>query len=326
MILDTYGWNRFLSDHVDAHILQSAEWGELKSQFGWSPMRVGNDGAGAQILIKKIPAGFSIAYIPKGPVGNVTSAFWKEVEQVCRQQRSIFLKIEPDFWSGSHFDLPEGAVPALPIQPAKTIILDLSQGETQLLANLKQKTRYNIHLAEKKEIEVSKWDDLVSFSEMMNLTATRDGFGVHSGHYYQEVYRLFHSTGACELFCAKYQGTPLAAIMVFASQDRAWYFYGASTDTERNRMPTYLLQWHAIQWAISRGCRTYDLWGIPNADERELEEQFSSRSDGLWGVYRFKRGFGGEVKSSPAWDVVYQPLLYKLYSWYSNRRRSDYTG
>lgn len=89
-------------------------------------------------------------------------------------------------------------------------------------------------------------------------------------------------------------------------------------------MPTYLLQWEAMRWAASRGCTVYDLWGIPDEDETVLEDQFSIREDGLWGVYRFKRGFGGQIRRSVgAWDRVYQPLLYKIYQQITARRRLD---
>ena len=111
--------------------------------------------------------------------------------------------------------------------------------------------------------------------------------------------------------------------MAFAHGDTAWYFYGASTDEERNRMPTYLLQWKAIQWAKGKGCKVYDLWGVPDYPENELEEGFLDRSDGLWGVYRFKRGFGGQLQRTiGAWDRVYQPLVYKLYQLWTGRHQS----
>jgi peptidoglycan pentaglycine glycine transferase (the first glycine) len=113
-------------------------------------------------------------------------------------------------------------------------------------------------------------------------------------------------------------------LMAFARGDRAWYFYGASTEEERNRMPAYLLQWEAMRWAGSRGCRWYDLWGVPDAEEEELEANFTQRADGLWGVYRFKRGFGGELKrSAGAWDRVYQPLLYRLIQIYLARHQGE---
>ena len=153
---------------------------------------------------------------------------------------------------------------------------------------------------------------------MMEVTGERDEFGVHTGEYYRRAYQLFHhqddQKNMCELLIASYQGTPLAGLMAFATGQRAWYLYGASNNKERNRMPTYLIQSAAIQWARQRGCTEYDLWGVPDYDEDTLEAQFSERSDGLWGVYRFKRGFGGELKrSAGAYDKVYRPLLYKAY-------------
>jgi len=108
-----------------------------------------------------------------------------------------------------------------------------------------------------------------------------------------------------------------------AHGDSAWYFYGASADQERQRMPTYLLQWEAIRWAKSKGCKIYDLWGVPDHTETLLEQRFMDRSEGLWGVYRFKRGFGGEVRRTiGAYDRVYRPFFYKLYQSWAGRRQS----
>jgi lipid II:glycine glycyltransferase (peptidoglycan interpeptide bridge formation enzyme) len=81
-------------------------------------------------------------------------------------------------------------------------------------------------------------------------------------------------------------------------------------------MPTYAVQWAAMQWAKARGCTTYDLWGVPDFPEAALEKQFTERSDGLWGVYRFKRGFGGELRRTVgSADRVYNKMLYRLYRW-----------
>jgi len=100
------------------------------------------------------------------------------------------------------------------------------------------------------------------------------------------------------MLCAFFGGEALAALMVFQRGRRAWYFYGASSDEYRELMPTYLLQWEAMRWARTNGCETYDLWGVPEASEDQLEAEFPHRSDGLWGVYRFKRGFGGDLHRS----------------------------
>jgi lipid II:glycine glycyltransferase (peptidoglycan interpeptide bridge formation enzyme) len=179
---------------------------------------------------------------------------------------------------------------------------------------MKQKTRYNIRLADRKGVTVQPWTDLRAFAAMTLETAERDQFGAHSHAYFQRAYDLFRPSAGCELFVAEVEGEPVAAMMVFARGQRAWYFYGASLSIHREKMPTYLLQWEAMRWAKARGCTSYDLWGIPDADEKTLEDQFTSRSDGLWGVYRFKRGFGGKIlRSMGSWDLPYSPMLNQLY-------------
>jgi peptidoglycan pentaglycine glycine transferase (the first glycine) len=246
--------------------------------------------------------------------------FWAEVDAVCKNRRAVLLKLELDVWSNEtasivtlHTTLRTSMHD---IQPPRTIIVDLRSAEDEILARMKQKTRYNIRLAEKKGVTVRPWDDLPAFHQMMLVTGGRDGFGVHSLEYYQRAYRLFHPKGMAELLVAEYENRPLAALMVFACGRRAWYMYGASTDEERNRMPTYLLQWEAMRWARSKGAEEYDLWGVPDENEDTLEAHFTERSDGLWGVYRFKRGFGGELRRAvQAMDRVYNPLLYQLYLW-----------
>jgi len=179
---------------------------------------------------------------------------------------------------------------------------------------MKQKTRYNIRLAEKKGVTVRAWDDIESFHKMMLLTGGRDGFGVHSLEYYRHAYELLHPKQMGELLLAEYESKPLAALFIARNGNRAYYLYGASTDEERNRMPTYILQWKAMKWAKARGCEEYDLWGVPDEDESTLEAIFEKRHDGLWGVYRFKRGFGGELKRAvQAMDRIYNPFLYWAY-------------
>jgi lipid II:glycine glycyltransferase (peptidoglycan interpeptide bridge formation enzyme) len=149
----------------------------------------------------------------------------------------------------------------------------------------------------------------------MQLTAERDGFGIHTQAYYQAAHQLFVPAGQGRLLLAEHEGRLLAALVVFALDETACYMYGASSNEGRKLMPTYLLQWEAMLWAKEKGCRFYDLWGVPDEDESVLESEFTRRSDGLWGVYRFKRGFGGQlVRTAGAWDLVYAPQRYRLYA------------
>jgi lipid II:glycine glycyltransferase (peptidoglycan interpeptide bridge formation enzyme) len=316
-----YFWN-------SAHVLQTPAWGELKGRFGWQSEWIN----GALLLYRRTPLGLPIAYLPRGPQ-NDTAETWAALEAACRARRALFLKVEPD-WP----DSPEAAA-ALSrlgfrpspqtVQPRRTLLLDLAGSEDEVLARLKQKTRYNVRLAAKKGVTVRAAADapdsaLKAFADLLRLTGAREDFGVHAPDYYRIAYELFQPQGQCELFLAEYNGELLAGVMAFALGQRAWYFYGASSERERSRMAPYLAQWQAIRWARSRGALIYDLWGVPDVDEAVLEAQFESRSDGLWGVYRFKRGWGGKlVRTVGAWDKVYNPLLYRAYLLYLRLRRAS---
>ena len=324
-------WKEFIRAHPAAHVLQTAEWGELKSAFDWQPVRLICEGLGAQVLFRKLPLGLTIAYIPKA-ISDLISIdaspqLWQELVELCKRHRAVFLKVEVDQWApesdpralAGRLQTPMGLElrrSDFNIQPPRTLLVDLRGGEEDILGRMKQKCRYNIRLAEKKGITVRAWDDLDGFHELMQVTGGRDGFGVHTAAYYRRAYDLFHPDGNCELLVAELGAKPLAALMVFRQGRRAWYFYGASNDLERNRMPTYLLQWDAMRWARAHGCEEYDLWGVPDEDQQTLEGGFETRHDGLWGVYRFKRGFGGNLKRAvQPMDLVLNGILYKLYTW-----------
>lgn len=332
-----------MAAHPAGHLLQSWQWGEFKARFGWQPIRIAleRDGeivAAAQILLRRLLLG-KMAYIPKGPVlDREDMGASVALQGLCRRalapHRPISLKIEPD-WPES-----EEAKSwcrrlgyrrsAETIQPQHTILIDLAPDEEQILAAMKAKTRYNIRLAARKGVTVRHGDerDLEAFYRLMEVTGQRDRFAIHSRAYYEEVYRRFAAQGQAALLLAEYSGKLLASLMAFAFGDKAWYMYGASSDDDRHLMPNHLLQWEAMRWAKGRGCRTYDLWGIPDLDVAALEDSIkeggsaSAAESPLYGVYRFKRGFGGEpVRYVGAYDQVYRPLLHRFLTWAWQRRK-----
>jgi peptidoglycan pentaglycine glycine transferase (the first glycine) len=335
--LDSETWNSFVAASPTGHLLQSWQWGQLKAAFGWRAVRVavedrGHLVASAQVLFRSLLPSFpylSIAYVPKGPIldfdnQEVSEALFSAIHRLARRKRAILLKIEPE--------LPDS--PALvrqlhscgfhpsqqTVQPRSTIHIDLQVDPDEILARMKSKTRYNVRLAGRKGVLVREGTagDLPIFYRLMARTGQRDGFAVHSQEYYETAYRLFVPPGLARLFLATYDDRVIAGLMVFAFGQRAWYMYGASSDRERNRMPNHLLQWEAIRWARERGCLTYDLWGIPDEvgkDPEKYEKTVTDRRGGLWGVYRFKQGFGGQVvRYVGAYDYVYRPALAWLYN------------
>jgi len=321
------------SRYPNAHLLQTASWGRLKSAFGWKAECLQTDEAGTLLLFRPLPFGFSVGYLPRGPIPSTTGALadlLPSIDRLCRSRRAAFLSIEPD-WSDEDTARDElrrqGFQPGIhTIQPPRTILVDLRGSEDDLLSRMKPKTRYNIRLAARHEVTVSSSGDIAAFARLMGTTGLRDSFAVHSEAYYRSAFAAFRPHQTVELLLASYRGEILSGLMAFAQGARAWYLYGASSNLHREVMAPYLLQWEAMRWARGLGCAQYDLWGIPDAEENDLEAQFAGREDGLWGVYRFKRGFGGRVwRSVGTWDRIYNQALYLVYRLWIARRQREAT-
>jgi lipid II:glycine glycyltransferase (peptidoglycan interpeptide bridge formation enzyme) len=322
-------WDAFVGAHPRAHLLQLSAWGDLKAAFGWRPVRValtdsgGQIVAGALLLLRPFPFRLgALAYVPYGPLVDWSNAeqvraVLAALDQAARQHRAVFLKIEPGF------DLPSVDFAAWgfrrspqTIQPPRTVTLDISGDDEAILARMNQGTRRNIRKSIKNNIEIRQGTraDVASFNALLAETGDRAAFGVHTPAYYERAYDGFVSSGRAALILGRAGGQDLAGVMVFALQNQAWYFYGASSDRERPLMASYGVQWAGIQWAKAQGATRYDMVGVPDVEPDQLEAQFEQRADGLWGVYRFKRGWGGTViRSVGAWDRVYHSPLYAVY-------------
>ncbi len=340
-------WDRFVGAHPSAHLLQTSGWGHLKQEFGWREDGValldaqGKVRAGSLLLLRGA-AGLTIAYTPKGPLTDwsddaLTTELLDQLVEKSRRRGAALLKIEPelpDTPANRALLYEHGFQPSRQtIQPRSTTMIDIAGSEETIMQTMKSKWRYNVRLAKRKEITVREatTDDLPAINELLQVTGTRDGFAVHSVAYYTMAYALLVPHHAVFLV-AEYAGEPIAAIVVAAVGKMAWYLWGASSDRERKRMPNHALQWAGIQWARQRGATVYDFWGIPDdigkiamgisngdgsgtaVDDLPIDLENIPQGE-LWGVYRFKQGFGGKVvRYVGAWDRPIKPLPYKLYT------------
>lgn len=324
-------WDAFVASHPDGHLLQTSQWAELKRRFGWQVERValrreGQIVAGAQVLLRRLPWGQTLAYVPKGPLVDwrnpaLVQPLLDALLAACAPHRPALLKIEPDLPDSPLLDLTlasYGFQRGHPVQPRSTVLVSLEDGPEAVLAGMKQKWRYNVRLAARKDVTVRPMTpaDLPAWHAMNEETGRRDGFGVHEPAYYALAFELFPPDQARWLL-AELAGQPLAAIAAFALAGKAWYMWGASSSLERQRMPNHALQWAAMQWASELGCRSYDLWGIPDevgADPERYADDFADQRGGLWGVYRFKQGFGGHVvRYTGAWDLRLSSVGHRVY-------------
>ncbi len=330
-------WNQALASLPYAHALQSWPWGDFKSRWGWSAIRLlwhkeGTPVAAAQILTRPISrTPWRFLYISKGPALNyanisLLAQVLGDIEAYAAKNKALFIKIDPDVprqWGEPNPDTPPDPIGqnilALlqqrgwhfspeQIQFRNTVLIELTPSTDDILARMKSKWRYNIRLAGRKGVEIHSSDSsqLSTFYPMYAETAARDGFLIRPAAYYQDVWQQFMANGQAELLLASVQGEVVAGLILFIFGQRAWYMYGASTGQHRNLMPNHLLQWQAMCRAKELGCTYYDMWGAPDV--------FDS-SDGMWGVYRFKQGFGGQVMQGlGAFDYPVKPALYQAFT------------
>ncbi|HLI07027.1 MAG TPA: peptidoglycan bridge formation glycyltransferase FemA/FemB family protein [Ktedonobacteraceae bacterium] len=340
IITDCQQWNNFVEQSVCCNITQSYEWGELAPHLGAEAMRVGVvDDEGrlcAAMLVLIAPVAVlrrPYFYAPRGPVidnpdSPALNVLLNYVRTEAHKRGAFMLKVEPSVPDGNEQWLVALKRRGFHPNPYSSHVrhewvLDIRPDEKELLAAMKEKWRYNIRLAARKGVTIRHGDgqaDMDTFYRLYETTSERDQFFIHNKSHYEDVMRLYSEGDRAALLLAEYQGQAIAGIIVLRFGRWSWYMYGASSNEQRNLMPNHLLQWNGMQWAKARGCWYYNFRGIPDILEEGQE---------LWGVYVFKRGFGGyAMRSLETHDLVYQPLVYNAYRrlldikrWRDERRR-----
>ncbi|MBU1290003.1 aminoacyltransferase [Patescibacteria group bacterium] len=298
-------WNRFIIKNGGG-FLQSYQWGEFQKAFGRKIWRVeiGND-LKALVIKHRLPLRRNYLYCPRGPVIQRTiNLFLEKVREIGKREGSIFLKTEPFFNSkilGNDFIKSEKE-----IQPSRTIILDISKSEEDLLEQMSQKTRYNIRLSQRKGVIIKEAASdkalaINSFLKLLKKTTEKDGFRAHPEKYYQKMFDFLGKEGSVKLFLAKHRKKVVAAALFSFFGETAVYLHGASDYDARQLMAPHLIQWQAILEAKKNGLKYYDFGGI---DEKKWP-----------GVTRFKKGFGGQETVYPgAFDLIFKPWWYSVYN------------
>lgn len=324
-------WNEFVARWPDFELMQSYEWGAYKETLGWQVTRLvveqnGQWVAGVQMLIKPLPLSLtSLVYVPRGPLlfwndEAVTKTLLEAMHTVARRHRAISLKIEPPLRFTPDMQQPLQACgfqrSQFTNQPQCSMLIDLTPDLDTILANMHKTTRYNIRYSAKQGVVVREATetDFDAFYHLMEITSRRAGFPARSKTYYLQEWDTFAPLGRLKLFVATYQDEVLAVRMPAAMGSKAATFHSASSDAHRNLKPNELLMWESLKWAKSQGCTVYDVWGIPNEVGEHLCEGKplpEKQEGGLWGVYNFKRGFGGQVVYYVgAYDYVYSKPLH----------------
>ncbi len=322
-----YGeYEKFVNTHPNGGITQSVKWHGVKNN--WKPEVVvsrDDDGkivGGMSVLVQKIPMiGTALLYAPRGPVCDwhnrkIMDDLKRGADELAKKHRAHIFKIDPDILDSDEafasmirsmgFSQVKGGEGFETIQARFNYRLYLEgRTEDEIFANLTQKTRYNVRVAQKHgvQIRVVGEEYLDDFIRIMQTTGERDGFNVRPKSYFK---RMLDCLGeSCRLYMAFYEEQPVSGAITTNFAGKTCYIYGASDNANRNVMPNYLIQWEMIKWAIETNCTVYDFQGVSG----NLEE----KDNHLYGLYRFKKGFNGTLDElCGEFDFIYRPLTSKL--------------
>lgn len=292
---------------------QSKEWFDFQKSLGREVFFYEREGVKTGIIKLPLPFEKSYLYIPHGPemdfnqmvrgIDNEIRNFLQYLKELAKEQNAIFVKAEPlndsvaQFLAKNKFKKSKKEM-----QPSRTVVLDLTQNEDEILSNLYHKTRYNIKVADKNGITVKPSDDLESFWKLMKKTAKRDKFSSHPKEYYEKLLNFFRDNSeiSAKLFLAYHYDHPVAGLILLTHKNIGYYLHGVSDYSFRSLMAPYLLHWSVVNFLKKEGFEKYDWWGI---DARRWP-----------GVTRFKLGWGGRTVEYPgSFDLTASFWWYQAY-------------
>lgn len=332
-----------MTNSPDGGFLQSEYWRKFQESVGrkiYNISSINDSGelvAYANIITHNLPIVGQYFYIPRGPVLTQNSklktqshstklkTFFSDSINLAKKNNIGWIRIEPNSESDLNLiqeNLPDRAKikkSSVDIQPKEILVLDISKSEEELLAQMKQKTRYNIRLSQKRGVCVSHnmeheiWSKkyMEEFLRLIRITSQRDKITLHPENYYRQMFKTIPPE-ILKLYVAEYGGKIIAANIISFFKKTATYMHGASDNVHRDVMAPYLLQWQAIQDAKKAGCERYDFGGVKIW---KMEQGTWSKKN--WeGITRFKVGFAPETKSIEfpgCQDIVLNPKKYFLY-------------
>ncbi|MDO8620945.1 MAG: peptidoglycan bridge formation glycyltransferase FemA/FemB family protein [Candidatus Levybacteria bacterium] len=310
-----------MSNDNSIYPMQSLEWGEFRKKTGLKVIREN----GFQLTIHKIPhTPWTVGYLPKSPMP--TKEMIVRLREIGQKEKCIFIQLEPNVLKNSNlkFKISNLGLRSSfhPLFTKYTFVLDLTKSEEDLLKSMHPKTRYNIKIAQKHNVEIIEDNLDKAFEEYLKLTketTKRQNFYAHTENYHRLMWETLKNQKSkiknqklntdkltARLLLAKYKNQILTAWILFVYNDTLYYPYGASSSLHRETMASNLMMWEAIKFGKKLGLKKFDMWGAlgPNPD----------KNDPWYGFHRFKEGYGGQlIEFIGSFDLVINPFIYEIY-------------
>jgi lipid II:glycine glycyltransferase (peptidoglycan interpeptide bridge formation enzyme) len=325
-------WDQFVSTAPGGHHVQTSWWAEAKAFLGWHAARVmvARDGqiqAGAQVIYKPIRLFGAVGYVSRGPLTTANDPAVRELlldglDRLCREERIGYLLVQPP---------PEGerliqclrrrgfrpGFVDLEPSPSWTTVVDLAPDLPAILARMKDKTRYNIRLAERKGLTSREATeaDLGHVYRLLAATSARQEIPLPAEGYFHRLWVGLHARGHLKIFLTEYEGEPLSAIVLVAFRDTVTFKYGGWSGQHGKLHPNEAMHWSAIRWAKANGYRYYDFESLDPRVGQAARSGEPLADPQARTVTTFKLGFGGEVRCLPgSYERMANPALRQVYN------------
>jgi lipid II:glycine glycyltransferase (peptidoglycan interpeptide bridge formation enzyme) len=337
---DRDAWQALLGRVPSGDFLHDWAWEAVAAYDGQPQRRYVVEAEGALVAlaaaqVRQIGLGRSFWYVPHGPVTDFAApgaADWLEtivagLATEARADRAVALRLEPRVpLDGPEPALLDGVAHRVPerLQVGQTRIVDLADDEV-LLAGFDADTRYAVRRAAREEVTtrlVTDPDDRAAIErlhELVRATQRRARFRLPPLERYWTAWQALAGAGRACLVEGWRGDEPLASGMVVVEGNQSFYLFAGSRREEpgeTKRFASYAVQWAMMGEARARGATRHDLWGVAPAN---------AGTDHPWhGVGLFKKGFGGrEVTWAGSWEIVIDPLVYRLRSAAARLRRRN---
>lgn len=303
-------------------IYQTPEWEQFKLKTGYEKSYRIED---ILVLQKKLPLGRTMLYSPmvsehqlasiQNTDNRIQKNFINEVKKIAQGHKTIFYRLE--------LDIPKTDICSLlsvdfkksfeEMQPENNWVVDITKTEDEMLAQMKQKGRYNIRVAEKNNIEITSSDkagkELDIFYDLYSKTGKRKGVTYRGKAYFENLLDILGKIDYARTYAATAKvndkTVPLAAAVIIFYKKEALYLYGGSSDEHKNLMAPYLLHWRIMLDAKEKKIEKYNFLGVAPSD---------NPSHPWAGITRFKKQFGGHQEDVlGSYDLILKPLEYQLF-------------
>lgn len=260
-------------------------------------------GQECQIFIRHIPLLGNIAKLQR-PDGKLDP---EALDEFAKKRNLAAFYIEPILHSSCY--ISHGFSPTKScFLPPKTIHLDLTKPQSQLLKEMKSKTRYNVKVAQKHGVVVKESRDIDAFTKLWHQSARSRGMWLPQTKEIRALWTAFGPKAYLFLAHTSYPilhtSNPIAGVLMVHTPTTAYYMYAASTQEGKRLFAPTLLAWSVIKLAKKKNCKIFDFEGI--YDERYPQTK-------SWkGFTKFKEGFGGKTVTYPETLVKHYNLLTKL--------------